>query len=105
MSLMPYGSSSSDIAMQVALGALTQDKAEQSTKMQLSGLIAGATATKLSDATVAVTESFVRKANAISELSISDDIKSQLLAQAVANSNAFENVMVRIADNAANLIR
>lgn len=105
MSLMPYGSSSSDIAMQVALGSLTQDKAEQSTKMQLSGLIAGATATKLSEATVSVTESFGRKAQIISDLKISDDLKAQLLTQAAANSNAFESVMVRIADSAANLIR
>jgi hypothetical protein len=105
MSLMPYGSSSSDLAMSVALSSLTQDKAEQSTKMQLSGLIAGATATKLSEATVSVTESFARKAQVISDLPIDDALKAQLLAQASANANAFESVMVRIADNAANLIR
>lgn len=104
MSLMPYGSGS-DLVTQVALGALTQDKAEQSTKMQLSGLIAGATAGKLSDATVAVTEAFGRKAQIISELSIDDETKKTLLSQAVSNSNAFEAVMVQIASNAANLLR
>ena len=105
MSLMPYGSSSSDIAMQVALSSLTQDKAEQSTKMQLSGLIAGATSTKLAEASVAITEAFGRKAQIIESLSIDPALKAQLLAQAAANSNAFEQSIARISDAAANLIR
>ena len=76
MSLMSYGSSSSDIAMQVALSSLTQDKAEQSTKMQLSGLIAGATSTKLAEASVAITEAFGRKAQIIESLSIDPALKA-----------------------------
>ncbi len=103
MSLVPF--QGSEMLTQMAMSRLMpRDEAQHAQQMSLVGLIAGSTIETLSQCDVRTTESFGRKAEIISNLQIPDDVKSQLLAQATATSNAFQALLLKVGDASASLI-
>jgi PhoPQ-activated pathogenicity-related protein len=104
MSLMPY-SQSNEMLTQLAMSKLMRDPSEESKTMSLVVLIATSTTETLSQSEVRVTEALSRKTEIISGLKISDQLKEQLLAQAVASSNSFSSLLLKIGEASANLVR
>jgi len=102
-SLMPY--SGNDMLTQLAVSKLMVNAGDQAQQMSVVGLISAGTIETLSQCDVRTTESLGRKAEIISGLSIDDTIKQQLLTQAVATSNAFSQLLLKVGDATSGLIR
>jgi predicted RecB family nuclease len=102
--LVPF--QGSDMLTQIAMSRLMpKDVASEKQQLSLVGLIAGSTIETLSQCDARVSESFARKAEIISNMEIDQELKSQLLAQAAATSNAFSALLTKVGDASASLIK
>lgn len=103
MSLVPF--QGSEMLTQMAMARLMpRDEAQHAQQMSLVGLIAGSTIETLSQCDVRTTESLGKKAEIISGLEINDQTKAELLSAAVANSNAFTALLLKVGDASATLV-